>query len=77
MSIGGVERDLHLTRDELSDWKKNFNDLAAEKQKLICEIRDLQRNKEEDRTLRNEQNPTYFSTSLKTGEALLHNFYLV
>ena len=51
MSIGGVERDLHLTRDELSDWKKNFNDLAAEKQKLICEIRNLQRNKEEERTL--------------------------
>ena len=26
----GVERDLHLTRDELSDWKKIFNDLEAE-----------------------------------------------
>ena len=26
----GVERNLHLTRDELSDWKKIFNDLEAE-----------------------------------------------
>ena len=38
-------------------------------------MRDLQRNTEEERTLQNEQNPTYFSPSLTTGEALLHNFY--
>ena len=30
----------------------------------------------EERTLPNEQNSSYFSTSLTTGEALLHNFYL-
>ena len=41
MSIEGVERDLHLTRDELSDLKKSYNDLEAEKQKLIYEMRDL------------------------------------
>ena len=76
VSIEGAERDLHLRRDELSDWKKNFNDLEAETQKLIHEMRDLQRNTEEERTLQNEQNPTYFSPSLATGEALLHNFYL-
>ena len=40
MSIEGVERDLHLTRDELSDLKKSYNDLEAEKQRLIYEIRD-------------------------------------
>ena len=45
-------------------------------QKLIYEIRDLQRNTEEERTLQNEQNSNYFSPSLTTGEALLHNFYL-
>ena len=44
--------------------------------KQIWEMRDLQRNTEEERTLQNEQNPTYFSPSLTTGEALLHNFYL-
>ena len=76
VSIEGAERDLHLRRDELSDWKKNFNDLEAETQKLIHEMRDLQRNTEEERTLQNEQNPTYFSPSLATGKALLHNFYL-
>ena len=32
MSIEGAERDLPLTRDELSDWKRNSNDLKAETQ---------------------------------------------
>ena len=41
MSIEGVERNLHLTRDELSDLKKSYNDLEAENQKLIYEMRDL------------------------------------
>ena len=41
VSIEGVERDLHLTRDELSDLKKSYNDLEAEKQRLIYEMRDL------------------------------------
>ena len=54
MSIEGVERDLHLKRDKLSDWKNKCNDLEAEKQKLINEMRDLQRNKEEERTDENE-----------------------
>ena len=76
VSIKGAERDLHLRRDELPDGKKNFNDLEAETQKLIHEMRNLQRNTEEERTLQNEQNPTYFSPSRATGEALLHNFYL-
>ena len=75
MSIEEVERD-HLTRDELSDWKENFNDLEAETQKLIYEMRDLQINTEEEKALQNEQNSNYFSPSLTTGEALLHNFYL-
>ena len=48
VSIEEVERDLHITRDELSDWKKKFIDLEAEKQKLINEMRDVQRNKEEE-----------------------------
>ena len=61
---------------EIQKKKENFNDLEAEMQKLIYEMRDLQRNTEEERTLQNEQNPTYFSPSLTTGEALLHNFYL-
>ena len=45
-------------------------------------MRDLQRNKEEERTEENEQNPTYFSSSLTTEEASLHkllfgaNFYI-
>ena len=39
-------------------------------------MRDLQRNTEEERTLKNEKNPTYFSPSVTIGEALLHNFYL-
>ena len=56
--------------------RKIFNDLEAETQKLVHEMRDLQRNTEEERTLQNEQNPTHFSPSLTTGEALLHNFYL-
>ena len=72
MSIEGVEWDLHLKRDELSDWKNKCNDLEAEKQKLINEMRDLKRNREEERTEENEQNPTYFSSSLTTMEALLH-----
>ena len=33
MSIEGVERDLHLTRDELSDLKESHNDPGAEKVK--------------------------------------------
>ena len=35
-------------------------------------MRDLQRNKAEERTEENEQNPTYFSSSLTTEETLLH-----
>ena len=50
MSIKGVKRDLHLTKDELSDWKKKNNALEAGKQKLITEMRDLQRNEEGKRT---------------------------
>ena len=41
MSIEGVERNLHLTREKLSEWKNSYNDLEAEKQKLIYEMRDL------------------------------------
>ena len=37
VSIEGVEKDLHLKRDELSDWMNKCNDLEAEKQKLIDE----------------------------------------
>jgi len=48
VSIEEMERDLIITRDELSDWKKKFDDLEAEKQKLINEMRDVQRNKEEE-----------------------------
>ena len=29
VSIKGVKRDLHLTKDELSDWKKKYNALEA------------------------------------------------
>ena len=50
MSIKGVKRELHLTKDELSDWKRKYNALEAEKQKLINEMRDLQRNKVGKRT---------------------------
>ena len=31
----------NLTREKLSDWKKSYNDLEAEKQKLTYEMRDL------------------------------------
>ena len=48
VSIEEIERDLHTTRDELSDWKKKFHDLEAEKQKLINEMRDVQRKNEEE-----------------------------
>ena len=43
-----MERKLHTTRDELSEWKKKFDDLEAEKQKLINEMRDVQRKNEEE-----------------------------
>ena len=48
MSIEGVERDLYLMKEELSDWKKKYHNLEAEKQKLIIEMSDLQSNKEEE-----------------------------
>ena len=35
-------------KEELSDWKKKYHNLKAEKQKLIIEISDLQSNKEEE-----------------------------
>ena len=80
VSTEGVERDLHLERDELSDLKNKCSDLEAEKQKLINEMRDLQRNKEEERNEENEQNPTYFSSSfsslLQQRRPYCTNFYL-
>lgn len=48
VSIEEMERELHTTRDELSEWKKKFDDLEAEKQKLINEMRDVQRKNDEE-----------------------------
>ena len=48
VSVEEVERELHLTINDLSEWKKKYNDLKAEKQGLINEMRDVLRNKEEE-----------------------------
>ena len=36
----------NLTREELSDWKKSYNDLEAEKQKLIYDCKEIERKKQ-------------------------------
>lgn len=46
VSIEEMEREPHTPRDELSEWKKKFDDLEAAKQKLINEMRDVQRKNE-------------------------------
>ena len=46
--IEEVERYLHTSRDELSDWKKKSDDLKVQKQKLINKMRNVQRKRKEE-----------------------------
>jgi len=48
VSVVEVERELDLSRNELSDWKEKYHELEAEKQRLITEMRDVLRKKEDE-----------------------------
>ena len=49
VSFKHVLEELDLSRSEISEWKKKCTDLEAEKQKLVEEIREVLRKKEEER----------------------------